>query len=710
MPEYLAPGVYVEELPGQRTIEGVPTSTAAFVGVTERGPVEGPPVLVTSFGDFQRQFGGYVELRPAGGQDGEHGHLPLAVKQFFDNGGKRAFIARVFAPRPQPAAVALPIDFRTLELRTGVVARLLSTASPPMDHVFLSTTRGFVAGTSVVHRDGQASSPTVAINNVFPQTNRANLASALTETYRSDAAFATLTPTAGVSAKLVAREPGVWAERVRVQVRPYTAPAVNAAAAIAAGATSISVTSAAGFYRGGTVQIWSVAPAASANPGEMLDVRYATINSISGNTLVLEAPSAALPAYATPAQTFVATAEISVLVMWGSTVETFTGSWRHFDTTAAPPTGWTVPEMTAFNAGRSVWLRLHQRSLLVRLDSTDAVPPAIVFPTQYVAGAPLDSHPTTVDGAPAWLGPENGSGLARGAPDALPDFLAYVGNPGAGPGARSGLAALSDEETIAVVAIPGISDPRVQSALLSHCENEKYRFAVLDTPPAATIAAARAHRNQYDSSYGAIYYPWIQIPHPLTGDLTFVPPSGSVIGIYGRSDGERGVHKAPANEVVRNGIDLEARVSRGDQEVLNPEGINAIRDFRENQRGIRIWGARTLSSDPQWRYVSTRRLFLFIEHSIDKGTQWVVFEPNNRDLWGRVRRTIETFLETQWRTGALFGAKADQAFYVKCDESTMTPTDRANGKLVVEIGIAPTYPAEFVIFRISQITADTRAN
>src|SRR5262249_40357761 len=150
----------------------------------------------------------------------------------------------------------------------------------------------------------------------------------------------------------------------------------------------------------------------------------------------------------------------------------------------------------------------------------------------------------------------------------------------------------------------------------------------------------RARRGLFDTSYAAIYHPWVELAHPLTGDRIEVPPSGSVLGIYGRSDGERGVHKAPANEIVRNAIDLVSIMTTGDQEILNPEGIDVIRDFRPHDRGIRVWGARTMSSDPEWKYVNVRRLFIFLEHSIDNGTQWVVFEPNNRDLWSRVRRTI----------------------------------------------------------------------
>jgi len=481
-------------------------------------------------------------------------------------------------------------------------------------------------------------------------------------------------------------------------VRPYGAPPVRTSAALPANTTTIPVVSNAGFYVGGTIQL------VNTTGGLVSDVHYATISAIAGNVLTIDTTT--LPGYPL-GETWVSVAEVDVIVSWGTRVERHRGSWRYVDR-ATPPTGWSAADADAFNAKYSVWLRLHQRSTLVRLDSEDAVPAASIFPTPYNAATPLTSHPTTEDGSAAALGPEGT--LARDTPDEVPGFPEYVGNAGAGPGARSGLAALTDEESISLVSVPGISDPLIQAAVISHCEQEKYRFAVLDSPPNASLAAARAHRGRFDSKYAAVYYPWVQLAHPLTGALMYVPPSGTMLGIYARSDAERGVHKAPANEVTRNAIDLETRVSTGDQEVLNPEGINVIRDFRPHNRGIRVWGARTISSDPEWVYVNVRRLFIFIEASIDRGTQWVVFEPNNPDLWGRVRRTIETFLDAQWRIGALLGAKATDAYYVKCDRSTMTLDDIANGRLVVEIGIAPTRPAEFVIFRIGQFTADTRAN
>jgi phage tail sheath protein FI len=207
----------------------------------------------------------------------------------------------------------------------------------------------------------------------------------------------------------------------------------------------------------------------------------------------------------------------------------------------------------------------------------------------------------------------------------------------------------------------------------------------------------------YDSKYAALYYPWIKVANPLgNGAGVFVPPSGHIAGIWARTDGERGVHKAPANEVVRGALEPQFKVSKAEQDTLNPDGINCIRAFPG--RGVRVWGARTLSSDASWRYVNVRRLFNFVEKSIERGTQWVVFEPNDEDLWRRIRRDVTAFLTRVWRDGALFGSVPEEAFYVKCDRELNPPEVRDAGQVVVEVGLAPVKPAEFVIFRISQFS------
>ena len=275
----------------------------------------------------------------------------------------------------------------------------------------------------------------------------------------------------------------------------------------------------------------------------------------------------------------------------------------------------------------------------------------------------------------------------------------YIGRDN-GPGQRSGLKCFEEVDEIAIVAAPGQISPAVQDALLSHCETRKDRFAVLDSPETITGGVDKLPKPR-DSKYGAYYFPWIQVYDPDKGNI-FVPPSGHIAGVYSRTDSERGVHKAPANEIVRGALGLKYNVSKGEQDLLNPKGINAIRFMNG---GIRIWGARTLSSDPSWRYINVRRLFIMVESSIERATQWVVFEPNDHRLWKRVQRTISSFLTLLWRNGALMGTSPEQAFYVKCDEETNPPEVIDAGQLVVEIGLAPVKPAEFVIFRIGQMAS-----
>jgi len=281
---------------------------------------------------------------------------------------------------------------------------------------------------------------------------------------------------------------------------------------------------------------------------------------------------------------------------------------------------------------------------------------------------------------------------------------------------RSGLSGFEVADEVTMLCVPDLMAlyqsgaismegvKAVHLAMIAHCENMKDRFALIDCPPGLNPQQMKDWRMAeagYDTKYGAVYYPWIRVANPLgNGESILVPPSGYMAGIYARSDTERGVHKAPANEVVRGAMGLEMQITKSEQDILNPIGVNCIRTFPG--RGVRVWGARTLSSDASWRYINVRRLFNFVEKSIERGTQWIVFEPNDPDLWARIRRDITAFLTNVWRSGALFGATPAQAFYVKCDEENNPQSVRDLGQVIIEIGLAPVKPAEFVIFRISQ--------
>lgn len=278
-------------------------------------------------------------------------------------------------------------------------------------------------------------------------------------------------------------------------------------------------------------------------------------------------------------------------------------------------------------------------------------------------------------------------------------------------GRGRGLAALAEIDEIALLAIPdevrsatAASLSPITTNAINQCEKLKDRFTLVSVPGGQLNI--QPIRPPTPTSYAAYYYPWISVYDPLSQQNIRVPPTGHIAGIFARSDIERGVHKAPANEIVRGATELEFPITREAQGILNPRGVNCIRDFRPDRRGIRLWGARTMSDDPMWKYVNVRRLFIYIEESIDEGTQWVVFEPNDYLLWDQVRRTIRNFLVRVWKSGALMGLTEEEAFFVKCDRTTMTQDDIDNGRLICLIGIAPVKPAEFVIFRIFQFTAE----
>ncbi len=274
-----------------------------------------------------------------------------------------------------------------------------------------------------------------------------------------------------------------------------------------------------------------------------------------------------------------------------------------------------------------------------------------------------------------------------------------------GAGQRTGIQAFLDNDMVSIMAVPGLTDPNIQLSLVAHCENLGSRFAVLDMPrDARKVQDIQKHRDMFDSNYAAFYHPWLEVFDPLDKKNIAIPPSGSVLGIYARTDSTRGVHKAPANETVRACVGLDCQFNKGEQDILNPKGVNLIRAFPG--QGIRVWGARTASSNPSWKYVNVRRLFIYVEETIKANTNWVVFEPNDEALWVRVKRTIDVFLTGLWRAGSLAGSAASEAFFVNIGRDTMSQDDIDNGRLVCVIGIAPVKPAEFVIFRISQKTGD----
>jgi len=314
-------------------------------------------------------------------------------------------------------------------------------------------------------------------------------------------------------------------------------------------------------------------------------------------------------------------------------------------------------------------------------------------------------------GVPAGTRPENAAQPLAGGEDDTETLGAddFTGDPivGSARSIEQGLAALLLDpfRDVALVYAPNVSTD-IAKKIISHCENQKFRFAVIDSDKNDTLNSLDPRSKLTDSQYAAFYYPWIVISDPQKGSRKLVPPGGHVLGVYARTDTERGVFKAPANEILRGALTLQVDINDNTQDQLNPRGVNVIRQFPG--RGIRVWGARTISSNALWKYVPVRRLFIFLERSIYEGTQFVVFEPNDERLWARVVDTIRLFLRGQWRLGALFGKTEQEAFFITCDRTTMSQDDILNGRLICEIGIAPVRPAEFVIFRIFQNTAEAQ--
>lgn len=463
--------------------------------------------------------------------------------------------------------------------------------------------------------------------------------------------------------------PGVPAGRTwpaGTTVRRMRAANTPAAAGAAAGsAVTINVWNAAQLYRGALVEL---------DNGTLKEVR--TVDSVAGNAVTLSANLS--QAYFEDHRMRVIEAEVGVRYRHNQTIEaeeTFTG-------------------LRLVDDGSMNYLVTHvnEQSALINLVAGDgfSVDTLQEFPSVAPAVAP--------NGERFWMdlteGRDNLDGLT------VDDFVGEDG----GSTNRTGIQAFEDIDEISLCLAPGMWSSTVHSALIQHCEILRDRFAILDPQDNLNIEDIRGFREPLDTKYAALYYPWIEVRDPSVKRNVVMAPSGHMAGIYARVDVERGVHKAPANEVIRGISKIAADVCKREQDMLNPRGINALRFFPG--RGNRVWGARTLSSDASWKYINVRRLFIFVEESIDEGTQWVVFEPNDEPLWARVRQTIENFLTTVWRSGALEGAKPNEAFFVKCDRTTMTQDDIDNGRLICHIGIAPVKPAEFVIFRIQQKTRD----
>ncbi len=614
VPEYLAPDVYVEETSFRpKSIEGVSTSTAGFVGPARFGPTSGEPRLLTSFADYQRIYGGLEDL-DFEDKGRKTNYLAYAVRAFFEEGGQRCYVARVFNETSSNNGIAQG----TLEggdLTAG--ARYPGTVGE-MTVTFRTVSSRDVSGTDGGDLPGLSLGQTVfAIPGggtpLEGESSDKNFYDYVLDD-DGDPSLQNDEDDLSLKADQLKAADSIFPFRVRVLVqRPIRRPG------------------------GGGTEL---------GPEEDLG----TFNFRPRSTQALvDALSEENPA-GDPVMTPIYVEELQD---GGDPFETGTGY-------ASELFGDELSGASEPDDFSEVQIPL--------TDGNDGDEPV--------------SYATDVTGP---LPPEEPEGF-----DALEDL-----------------------DDVSIVAAPGYTDiegesdrQNVQGELIAHCEDMQYRIAVLDTPKASTVKDARDWRGQIDSKYAAMYYPWVTIFDSRTRSELNVPPSGHVAGIYARNDVENGVHKAPANEVVRTAVGFENRINKAQQDVLNPEGVNCFRFFEG--RGNRLWGARMATSDPEFKYVNIRRTLAYLERSIDQGTQVFVFENNGEDLWRNVRRTISSFLMNEWRSDRLMGTTPEEAFFVRCDRSTMTQNDIDNGRLICEIGVALFRPAEFVIFRIGQkLLSDT---
>jgi uncharacterized protein len=727
MPEYLYPGVYVEEVDtGNKPIEGVSTSTVGFLGIAERGPTS--PTLVTSFGDYTRAYGSYVK-------EGETDrYLTYAVEGFFQNGGKRCFVQRVFrsnAKRSRATTGGMTIWAIGPGLSGNNVAYQVSNAGLLDPNLFKLTVAYWQNGAPNPMLDPTTNSFATAPTQieVFDNLSFAPSASTFYESEIND-----------VSDLIVVKQTGAG--------KPVNNPDVgnpNFLVGAVAGLTDNTA-----LTDGGTLILTSGAASktftisAAVGPKTVGDLRTLISNDvIVGAKALLDAAGHLNILDPQLRGSIVATGTLTVA---GPTnLGTFTAATPRLNN-AGPPvplTGaidGTNPDLQVGSAPVTVGTALAAGGTLIltagaaTVTFTQGLPAAA--PVNLVSDLIAAINADAAVGAKASLDPAQhlnisdplGRGnlavtgtLTGGAAGDLGAFAASLtGNltlsdfegadtdptlpPPLQTGAtqsKTGLAGLGDVDEISILCCPDefyLGGNTIAGVLTGQCENLKDRFAILQ----ASVAAGKPEVNNpsINSKYAAYYYPWLKITNPQTNVPLLVPPGGHMAGIYARSDTNVGVQKDPANELINGITQLQLPINDGQQSILNPKGVNCLRYFKG--AGNLVWGGRTTSTDPDWKYINVRRIFIFVEKSILRGTQWVVFEINAEPTWARVRRSISDFLTGLWRDGVLQGSKKEEAFFVKCDRTTMTQADIDNGRLICLIGIAPVKPAEFVIFRIGQ--------
>lgn len=716
MPEYLAPAVYVEEVSFRaKSIEGVGTSVAGIVGPTRFGPVRGKPEVVTSFAEFTRIYGDVRNLSLGG--SAVLNHTAMAAKAFFDGGGKQLFVARAtnysqptdgFATAADgsnnvtfssrfPGAMGdytLEVEWRDSE---NLLQSTVTSAPAEGEVVFLEATglpEDAVASTlssdhfpldirGLVQRNGDHYQIVDDLCVLDPD-NGAIIAAADLESGGNHLIVDNMvidTDTTITYTQVVAK-------------RPTSGPLEDGTSAVL---TFSEETNLSNFYTGNHWGTLTTLRGTLNAAGTIFTVDGSGLNA--GVSTAINLHLSALAAAPDSVRAMMVQRTFDISVRNGGATGPVVYSYGNIS--SAPDADNSLAGVLAADPQKSY----DKLTSPVQCTLADSITGEDVMTALYEIfdNTAMNPAPGSVEG-PRYL-----ITLSGGDDGNAPVAVHYGGVIDEVNGS-TGFAALEDIEDIAIVLAPAAAadstnHQAVVAEMQKHCRKMKYRIGIVDSREAMSLSEVREFRSNFDDSRLALYYPWVVAADPrgITPTIN-LPPAGFIAGVYANTDVKRGVHKPPANEPVIGALRFAQDINRFQQELLNPNGINCLRSFPG--RGHRVWGGRTLSSDPEWKYLNVRRYFLYLERSIDKSTQWVIFEPNGEQLWDNVRITVEDFLYNEWVNGRLLGS-TKTAYFVRCDRSTMTQNDLDNGRLVCEVGVAPLKPAEFVIFRIGQKTADS---
>ena len=724
MPEYLAPGVFIEETSFRaKSIEGVGTSVASVVGPTRTGPLRGVPEVVTSYAEFERVFGDAEDLQqildatvPDPTTTAVSNYTAHAARAFFDNGGKQLFVARVV--QGVNASVAAGTGSSAGVAGTDVAQAVRFNARFPgaagdfaiellwsdSENLLTTTTLNTVEEGEVVFID--ANNVAAADTNLAPAdaTFPAHIRAAVQRTGADylvlgtaevlDAADDSLNPPGNPLTSMVA-----------ANLNPAETTITRVAARRPAGGVLADQTPAVLTLRNAIdISTFGVNLEGETSLNGLLDAAGTTFTVVVAENPALAAVADFDVPLAALGQEL---PEIRSIVIRKFALDVHKGNadgeviWSIGDIMVPPGTARSLDTLLPAMPERRIDQLTQPIScnIVANTTGTGVTAALAALYDQALLNPPDD----------ALDDPRRVIMLTGGTDGVVPGAVDYAGEADETNG-PTGFRALEGVEDIAICMVPAAAEHAdthvaVTMEMQKHCRRMRYRVGIVDSRRDMSLGEVREFRNNFDDSRLALYYPWVVMANPTGATLELaVPPAGFIAGIYANTDVTRGVHKAPANEPVIGALRFNQTINKFQQELLNPYGINCLRSFPG--RGHRVWGGRTLSSDPEWRYVNVRRYFNYLERSIEKSTQWAVFEPNGEALWANIRSAVEDFLFNEWSNRRLLGGKPREAYFVRCDRSTMTQNDIDNGRMICIVGVAALRPAEFVIFRIGQKTAD----